>query len=287
MRDELKVACVQMMSGPNKDLNIERAALLIRRAAAEGVDIAILPEHWNLVGSGEELREAAETLEAGESIASLRRWARELGINIIGGSMAEKRSGENKVSNTCVVIGREGTLESVYRKIHLFDVCVGGMDYNESSYTDPGSEQSLVSVDSWSVGLTICYDLRFPELFRDLTLSGAELITVPANFTVHTGKDHWELLLRCRAVENQLYVAAAAQYGESRAGRPAFGRSMICNPWGTVLAQVGDGEGIAVANIDRKYLRQIRHALPSMANRVPAAYSSTRHSSDPGSELPR
>jgi predicted amidohydrolase len=191
---------------------------------------------------------------------------------LVGGSITERREGREKLSNTSLVFDRDGELVAAYRKIHLFDVDVGGLRYRESDAEEPGEEPVVARVADWPVGLTVCYDLRFPELFRILALEGAELITVPANFTLYTGKDHWQVLLRARAIENQLYVVAAAQVGETMRGRPSYGRSAIVDPWGIVLAQAPDEETVISAEIDRTRIEGVRRSLPSLANRQPDAY---------------
>ena len=232
------------------------------RAASTGADIVVLPERWNCVGSADDYRAAAEPLEGGETVAAMARWARTLGVSLVGGSITERREGREKVSNTSCLFDAEGTLVAVYRKIHLFDVEVGGRVYRESDSDEPGSEPVVADAERWKLGLTVCYDLRFPELYRLLAVAGAELVTVPANFTAFTGRDHWHVLLRARAIGNQLYVAAAAQVG-----RHAYGRSSIVDPWGTVLAQAPDEETVVVAELDRARLLDVRAKLPSLANR--------------------
>lgn len=273
MLDEIRVACVQLTSRTDKAANLERAETLVARAAATGADVVLLPEKWNAIGNAETLHAAAETIETGESVEAMRSWARRYGITLVGGSITERREGREKLSNTCLVLDAEGELAAVYRKIHLFDVEVGGHVYRESEAEEPGDEPVLAGVEPWPVGLSICYDLRFPELYRLLALEGALLVTVPAHFTLHTGKDHWELLLRARAVENQLYVAAAAQTGVTLPGRPpSYGRSLIADPWGLVLALAPDEECVISAVLDRRRLERVRATLPSLAHRRPSAY---------------
>jgi predicted amidohydrolase len=272
MADRLRVACVQLRSSAVKADNIERAERLVARAAATGADLVELPEKWNGIGSGEVLREIAEPLEGGETVHAMSAWARRHGITLVGGSIAERREGREKLSNTCIVFDPEGEIAAVYRKIHMFDVEVGGHVYRESEAEEPGDGPVLCEVESWTVGLTVCYDLRFPELYRILGVEGAELVTVPAAFTLYTGKDHWELLLRARAVENQCYVAAANQWGTHPDGKAAYGRSTVVDPWGVVLAQAADEDTVISAELDRGHLERIRRSLPSLANRQPAAY---------------
>jgi len=258
---------VQLSSGRDKAANLERAEALVARAASTGADLVVLPEKWNCVGGPDDYRAAAEPLPldgnaAGGSVAAMGAWARTLGVALVGGSITERREGREKLSNTSCLFDAEGALVAAYRKIHLFDVEVGGRIYRESDVEEPGAEPVAAEVEGWNVGLTVCYDVRFPELYRLLAVDGAELVTVPANFTIVTGRDHWQVLLQARAIENQLYVAAAAQIGEH-----AYGRSLIADPWGTVLAQAPDEETVVVAELDRARLRRIRADLPSLANR--------------------
>jgi deaminated glutathione amidase len=272
MSDRLRVACVQMSSPADKAANLERAEQLVARAAATGADVVVLPEKWNAIGGIDDLHEAAEPIEGGESVRALADWASRLGVTIVGGSITERREGREKLSNTCVVLDPDGRLTAVYRKIHLFDVEVGGKVYRESEAEEPGDEAVVAQAEGWPVGLTVCYDLRFPELFRVLALEGAELVTVPSNFTLATGRDHWHVLLRARAIENQVFVAAAAQVGEVRPGRPSYGRSLVADPWGIVLCEAPDEETVVTADLDRSRLRRIRRDLPSLASRRPETY---------------
>jgi predicted amidohydrolase len=272
MPDRIRVACVQMTSRRDKAANLETAERLLVQAAATGADVVVLPEKWNAIGDTAVLQAAAEPLEGGESVEAMARWARQNGITLVGGSITERRDGREKLSNTSLVFDPEGNLVASYRKIHLFDVEVGGVTYLESEAEEPGDEPVVADVEGWRIGLSVCYDVRFPELYRILALEGAELLTVPAHFTTPTGKDHWHVLLRARAIENQAYVAAAAQVGETLPGKPAYGRSLIADPWGTVLAQAPDAETVVTAELDRTRLREIRAKLRSLANRQPDAY---------------
>jgi deaminated glutathione amidase len=272
MADRLRVACVQLNATQSKAENIERAERLVGRAASTGADLVILPEKWNGFGAPELMRSIAEDLDGGETFAAMSGWARAHGITLVGGSIVERREGREKLSNTCVVFDREGEVAAVYRKIHMFDVEVGGHVYRESETEEPGETPATCEVDGWKVGLTICYDLRFPELYRLLAVEGCEAVTVPAAFTLFTGKDHWELLLRARAVENQCYVIAPNQWGTFSGGKAAYGRSSIVDPWGVVLAQAPDEDTVIVAELDRARLEEVRRGLPSLANRQPAAY---------------
>jgi predicted amidohydrolase len=272
MADTLRVACVQMNAGAEKAANLEKAERLVARAAATGADVILLPEKWNAIGSPDVFRAAAEPIDGGETFAALASWARGHGISIVGGSVTERREAREKLSNTCPVYDAEGDLVAVYRKIHMFDVEVGGQVYRESEAEEPGEEPVVCELEGWKTGLTVCYDLRFPELYRIEALVGAELVTVPAAFTLYTGKDHWELLLRARAVENQLYVVAANQWGDIGGGKLTYGRSLVADPWGVVLAAAPDEDCVVTAELDRSRLERIRTTLPSLANRRPAAY---------------
>jgi predicted amidohydrolase len=272
MSGTLRVACVQLTSRSDKAANLEKAERLVARAAATGADLVLLPEKWNAIGDAEVLHGAAETLAEGESVEAMAGWSRDLGVTLVGGSITERRDGREKLSNTSVVFDPEGSIAAVYRKIHLFDVEVGGHIYRESDAEEPGNEPVVVETEGWTTGLTVCYDVRFPELYRILALHGAELVTVPAHFTLYTGKDHWELLLRARAVENQYYVAAAAQIGETLPGRLSYGRSLIADPWGIVVATAPDEETVIAAELDRRRLEEVRAKLPSLASRQADAY---------------
>jgi predicted amidohydrolase len=272
MADRLRAACVQFNASPSKAENLERMEPLVARAAATGADLVLLPEKWNGLGSHEILLDVAESLEGGETVEAMSGWARTHGITLVGGSIAERRDGREKLSNTSVVFDPEGEIAAVYRKIHMFDVEVGGVVYRESASEEPGEGPMSCEVEGWRLGLTVCYDLRFPELYRILAVEGAEAVTVPAAFTLFTGKDHWELLLRARAVENQCYVLAANQWGVVE-GKASYGRSSIVDPWGVVLAQAPDEDGVIAAELDRAHLERIRASLPSLANRQPAAYT--------------
>jgi len=272
MPERIRVACVQMTSRADKAANLETAERLVAQAASTGADVVVLPEKWNAIGDAVTLHGAAEPLEGGESVTAMADWARRHGVTLVGGSITERREGREKLSNTSLVFDSDGSLVGTYRKIHLFDVEVGGVTYRESEAEEPGDEAVVVRLEDWGIGLSVCYDIRFPELYRILALEGAELVTVPAHFTTPTGKDHWHVLLRARAIENQCYVAAAAQIGETLPGKPAYGRSLIADPWGLVVAQASDEETVIVAELDRLHLEEVRTKLPSLANRQPNAY---------------
>ena len=261
-----------MTSRADKSANLDRAQDLVARAASTGADVVVLPEKWNAIGDSETLHAAAEPLEGGESVEAMAGWARTHGVSLVGGSITERREGREKLSNTSLAFDPEGSLVGLYRKIHMFDVEVGGQVYRESESEEAGDEPVVVEVEGWPTGLSVCYDVRFPELYRILALEGAELVTVPAHFTLYTGKDHWHVLLRARSIENQNYVAAAAQIGETRPGMLSYGRSLIVDPWGVVLAQAPDEESVITAECDRSRLQDVRAKLPSLASRQAAAY---------------
>jgi predicted amidohydrolase len=267
----LRAAAVQLNSNGDKDRNLATAERLVRAAAAEGAEFVALPEKWNLLGGGEELVAGAEPLD-GQSLSAARGWARDLGIHLLAGSISERGEAGEKASNTSVLIGPDGEDLAVYRKIHMFDVDAGGVSYRESEFERPGSEPAVAPLGDLTAGLTVCYDLRFPELFRILALRGAELISVPSAFTLATGRDHWEVLLRARAIENQLFVVAPNQVGEAPPHYSSFGRSMIVDPWGVVLATAPDEECFVAAELDFAAQKHVRASLPSLTNRRPEAY---------------
>jgi len=267
----MRAAAVQLNSGDDKGRNLEVAERLVRAAADDGAELIALPEKWNLLAAGEQLAAGAEPLD-GPTLGAARSWARELGVHLLAGSISEL-TGEGRAHNTSVLIGPDGEDLAVYRKIHMFDVDVGGVSYRESAFEDPGSEIVTASLGEAELGLTVCYDLRFPELYRILALRGARLISVPSAFTTTTGRDHWEVLLRARAIENQAFVLAPNQVGTAPPHFDSYGHSSIVGPWGEVLASVAEGEGFAAADIDLSAQDEVRDSLPALANRRPEAYS--------------
>jgi deaminated glutathione amidase len=270
--DSLRVACIQLTAGSDKAANLEQAERLVTRAVSLGAELVVLPEKWNLVGDSEALQVGAETLEQGESVRAMADWAKRQGVVLVGGSIVERREGREKLSNTSLVFDASGELIARYRKLHLFDVEVAGQIYRESASEESGDEVVLTEVGGWKIGLTICYDLRFPELYRLLALAGAELVTVPANFTLRTGMAHWHTLLRARAIENALYLAAPGQIGEPTAGRPSYGHSLVVDPWGTVIAEAPDTQTVIVAELERSRVSEVRSRLPVLSQRRPDVY---------------
>jgi len=263
---------VQLNSTGDKGRNLAAAERLVRDAAGAGAELVALPEKWNLLAAGAEMAAGAEALD-GPSLGAARGWARELGIHLLAGSIAERGEDGGKAFNTSVLIGSDGEDLAAYRKIHMFDVEAGGVEYRESDHEQPGTEIVSAAVDGLELGLTVCYDLRFPELFRILAVRGARAITVPSAFTMATGRDHWQVLLRARAIENQVFVIAPDQTGEAPPHYSSYGRSTIVDPWGVVLATAADGEGLAIADLDLGAQERIREQLPSLANRRPQAYT--------------
>jgi predicted amidohydrolase len=263
---------VQLTATPDKSRNLDTADRLVRRAAADGARFIVLPEKWSVLGHGADLRAGAEPLD-GPAVAWARDAARELGIDLVAGSVSERVDGEDKLRNTSLHIGPDGEVKAVYRKMHMFDVEVDGTVYRESDNEAPGDDVVLTTTaDGIEVGLTVCYDIRFPELYRILAVRGARIITIPAAFTLPTTRDHWEVLVRARAIEDQSFVIAANQVGEHAKGLRSGGRSMIVDPWGLVLAQAADSETVITADLDLDAQDAIRTRLPSLANRRPAAY---------------
>jgi deaminated glutathione amidase len=268
----LRAAVVQLNSGDDVERNLETAERLVRAAAADGAELVGLPEKWNLLGSGKALLAAAEPLD-GPTLSAARSWARELEIHLLCGSIAERAEGEEPLFNTSVLVGPEGADLAVYRKIHMFDVEVGGVSYRESEYERGGEEIVIATVaDGARIGLTVCYDLRFPELYRILAVRGARVIAVPSAFTFPTGRDHWEVLLRARAIENQAFLIAPNQVGEAPPHYRSWGHSAIVDPWGTLLAVAPDEECFVAAELDFAAQDEVREKLPSLANRRPQTY---------------
>jgi predicted amidohydrolase len=273
----VRAAAVQLTATADKAGNLETADRLVRAAVRDGASLVVLPEKWSVYGSAEDQRTGAEPLD-GPALTWARAIARELEVDLVAGSIAEapdaaRRDERGRGSNTSVHVGPDGAARATYRKLHMFDVLVGGRDYRESDGEAPGDAIVLSALaDGTGLGLTICYDLRFPELYRRLAVDGARVLAVPSAFTEPTTRDHWEILLRARAIENQAFVVAANQVGRHAPGLKTGGRSMIVDPWGIVLAQAADVECHIVAELDLDRLARIRADLPSLANRRPEIY---------------
>jgi predicted amidohydrolase len=267
----VRAAAIQLNSNPEKDRNLSVAGLLVRDAAGDGAGLIVLPEKFNVLGSPEDLHAGAEPVP-GPTTEWAGALCRELGVWLVAGSIVERVEGEDKLRNTSVLVGPDGSVHAVYRKIHLFDVEVGGMVYRESDAEAPGDEVVVADAGGVELGMAVCYDLRFPELFRIMAVRGARIVSLPAAFTVPTGRAHWEILVRARAIENQAFVIAAGQIGSHPPDHESYGHSMIVDPWGVVLAQAPDEVGFVAADLDLDAQREVREKLPSLANRQPHAY---------------
>jgi len=270
----MRVAVAQMNSQDDVRANLARATALVEEAARAGAEVVALPENFAYMGDEAGKRGIAESLaERGEIVTALAEAAKRHGVYVVGGGMPEKSGDADRPYNTSVLVAPSGEVVAAYRKVHLFDVDLpDGTSLKESSATSPGSEACVASVagaDGRDVklGRTVCYDVRFPEIYRAIGAKGARIVTVPAAFTLTTGKDHWHVLLRARAIENQVFVLAPAQGGKHPRGRTTYGKSLIVDPWGDVLAQCGEGEGIAIARLDFAYQDKVRASLPCLAHR--------------------
>jgi deaminated glutathione amidase len=268
---KMRAAAVQLNSTDEYDRNLEVAERLVRGAAADGAELVVLPEKWTVVGPPEAIRSCAEPLD-GPALTAASGWARELGIHLVAGSVPEVVPEWERLANTSVMFGPDGEPRAIYRKIHMFDVDVGDLEYRESEVEQAGDQIALGEAGGVMVGLTICYDLRFPELYRILALRGARVITVPSAFTERTGRDHWEVLIRARAIEDQVFVVAAGQIGSAPPHYRSYGRSMIVDPWGVVMTQAPDTECFVSADLDFAIQNEMRESLPSLRHRQPKAY---------------
>lgn len=263
----LRAGAVQLNTTEDVDRNLETADRLTREAAARGAELVLLPEKWTVLGRAEVVEEHAQTLD-GPAVQWAQRTAAELHIDLVAGSFVERRAGQEKTSNTSLHVGRDGVIRAIYRKLHMFDVEVEGTVYAESAREQAGEEVITTTLaDGSTLGMSICYDVRFPELYRALSDRGAELLAVPAAFTLATTRDHWEVLLRARAIENQCFVVAANQIGEYMPGVRSGGRSLIVDPWGIPLATAPDSECAIVAELDFGLLADVRARLPALTHR--------------------
>ena len=268
----MRAGAVQLNSTEDTDRNLATADRLVREAAARGAELVVLPEKWSVLGTGEQIAAGAQPLD-GPAITWARSVALELGIDLIAGSIAERVNGRAKSSNTSIHVGPDGEVRGLYRKIHMFDVEVDGVLYTESENEQAGDEVVVTELAGGvRLGMSVCYDLRFPELYRIAAVRGAQAIAVPSAFTLATTRDHWEVLVRARAIENQCFVIAPNQIGAHPPGNRSGGRSMIVDPWGVVLATAPDIETAIVADLDFERLRDIRRRLPALASRRPDAY---------------
>jgi predicted amidohydrolase len=271
MTASVTAAVVQMTSTADVERNLAAAERLVEEAARRGARFVALPENFAYLRSEGEPVPEAQPLGAdggdGPWVRRLADQARRHQLTLLLGSVPEKVEGEGRVYNTSVLLGPDGRRLALYRKIHLFDIDLPGLEHlKESRAVLPGREPVLAETPFGPLGLSICYDLRFPELYRRLARAGARVLAVPSAFTERTGKDHWEVLLRARAVENLAYVVAPAQVGNHGRGRASHGHAMIVDPWGAVLAQVPDGEGVATAVLDFERQDRLRRELPALSH---------------------
>jgi len=260
-------AAIQMTSTGERERNLAEAFELVDRAVARGAQFVALPENVDFIGPQGVKVAAAEPLD-GPTFELFAAKARQHAIHLLAGSIAEVSNAPGKARNTSVLFGPHGTRLAVYRKMHLFDVDLAdGSRFRESDVVEPGDELVIADTPLAVFGLSICYDLRFPELYRGLSADGAEVLLVPSAFTMLTGKDHWEVLLRARAIENTSWLIAPAQSGAHGGGRSSYGHSMIIDPWGVVVARCSDGPGLCIAEIDPAVLARVRKAIPSLDHR--------------------
>lgn len=265
----MRVAAIQLNSTPEMEHNLARARALIEEAAANGARLIALPEHFAYLGPEDRQPPSAQSLE-GPLVSQFRELARKLAVFVLLGSFPELPPGADRPFNTSLLLSPEGEILAAYRKLHLFDVDIAqGPRYQESRGIRAGEKLAVTPLPGtpFTGGLAICYDLRFPELFRALSAQGADLFFLPAAFTLTTGRDHWEVLVRARAIENQAYVIASAQWGQHSPGRRSYGRSLIVDPWGLILAQAPDAEGIIYAHLDHQRLTRLRRELPCLRHR--------------------
>ncbi len=267
----MRVAVVQLNTQDNVAENLGRVRHWVSEAASAGAQLVALPENFAFMGEEAQKRELAEKVDGafpGQILGALSEVATKHGVWIVGGGMPERNEDVTRPYNTSVLIDPKGQVAATYRKVHLFDVSLpDGTSLRESAATSAGAEAVTAEVLGVRLGLSVCYDIRFPELYRRLVDQGARIVTVPSAFTLTTGKDHWHPLLRARAIENQVYVLAPAQHGKHPRGRQTYGKSLIVDPWGEVVAQCSEGEGFATAQLDFAYQDRVRTSLPSLLHR--------------------
>ncbi|MDP7038295.1 MAG: carbon-nitrogen hydrolase family protein [Myxococcota bacterium] len=265
--ESINVAVIQLTCTENTQDNMEKVLRLSKQAIAAGAKLITLPENYGFLGGEEEKLAHAQDIDDGPFIEPLRRLAQAHQVGILAGGLPEKTHTKDKVFNTAVFIAEDGSTLATYRKIHLFDIDLREASFKESSHVAAGDQTVVATFHGWKIGMSICYDLRFPELYRKLVQEGAQILCIPAAFTLHTGKDHWQPLIQCRAIENQAYVAAPAQFGRHSAKRASWGKSMLVDPWGTIIGQAKEAEGFALARFEKSYLDQVRQGLPALSHR--------------------
>ncbi len=273
MLAKLKVSMIQMQVSNQVEENVSKAIELIIEAGKSNPDVIILPENFHMMGRKDEFFEAAETMD-GPTLTRLRELAKKIGTYIVAGTMRLRFPETEKLKNICCVINPEGEIQDMYNKIHTFNAQVGGRTYSGRKLEEAGDEIVVTSIKGIPIGLSVCFDLRFPEMFRILALKGAKVILVPAIFMLHTGKDHWEVLLRARAIENQVYMVAPATYGTFPPHNEwSYGRSMVVDPWGVVIAQASDQTGVITVDLDLNWLEDVRKRVPTLTQRRPEVYN--------------
>jgi predicted amidohydrolase len=259
----MRVAVIQLTSTRDVEANVATALELCTQAVSEGADLIALPENHAFLGLDSDKLPHAQGVEDGPFVAPFREFAAKHSVGVLAGSIPETGPDPQHVYNTSVLIGRGGETLAAYRKIHLFDIDLpDGTSFRESESVAPGSDCVVAEFDGWRLGLTVCYDLRFPALYRRLAEEGAEILLIPAAFTLQTGKDHWQALLRARAIETQCYVVAPGQFGQNGKRRQTWGKSMVVDPWGTVLCQAPESVSLVTTTLSRDYLADVRQRLP-------------------------
>ncbi|MBW2731003.1 MAG: carbon-nitrogen hydrolase family protein [Deltaproteobacteria bacterium] len=268
MPESIRAAVIQMCSRKNVAANLDQACTLCQQAHDQGAQLIVLPENFPLIATLKDKVNIAEDLkEPGPILERMTRLARDLQVSLLLGGVP-MRAAPGRCFNTSILVDAEGLICASYRKIHLFDIAIpDGAVFQESALVEAGKDVVTAEILGCRLGMTICYDLRFPELYRALVDAGCQVVSVPAAFTLHTGKDHWIPLLRARAIENQVYILAANQYGRHTPERFSYGKSCIIDPWGAIVAQVSDGDGVAVADLDLDYVKKVREELPCLNHR--------------------
>lgn len=284
--NDLRVSLVQMEVTNDKERNVDRAVELIRESSEQNPELVVLPENFSFMGTQEELFEQAEGYD-GPTLGRLQNVADELDTHIVAGTMKLDLPGEDRLVNTSCVIDSAGELTDTYEKIHTFNADVGGSNFEGSRVERGGNEIVTTTIDGVTIGLTVCFDVRYPELYRILSLRGADVVLVPSLFMLHTGKDHWEPLLRTRAIENQVYVVAPAVIGTFPPDDDwSYGRSLVVDPWGNVVARMSDEEGIQTVDLDFSVTDDVRESLPTLPQRRPEVYDWPDERSHPTAGAP-